>query len=254
MLGEREETMTAVKGSKQYRMVVVPYRPWLRLLVSVLVLSVLVVASAGSYWFGQMRGQSLQAEAITERDHLRSELADKRKEADGLRQAVANLKLGSQVDRKASEGVRAEVIDLKTQIAALQEDISFYRSLMAPTGNQRGLTIGSLNVISTGAQRQYEYKLVVQQLATRHTMLNGTLSFTIIGRQGEQLITLPLKDVSDNVSYENIKLRFKYFQTIEGRLRLPEGFEPEKIELVARSTGSEPVVVEKKFGWLVQEN
>ena len=252
--------MTAVKGSKQYRVVAVPYRPWVRSLLVLGVLIVLAVSVTGSFWYGQKRGQVMQADAVAERNILKTQLAEKSQEADGFRQEVANLKLGAQVDRKASEGVRGEVIELKTEIAALQEDISFYRSLMAPTGNKRGLSIGSLNVISTGASRQYEYKLVVQQLATRHTMLNGNLSFTIVGRQklseeqGEQLITLSLKDVSDNVSYENIKLRFKYFQTIEGRLNLPENFEPERIELIAKSTGKDSVVVEKKFGWLVQES
>ncbi len=252
--------MTAVKGSKQYRVVAVPYRPWIRSLVVIGVLALLAVSVTGSFWYGQRQGQAVQADAVAERDLLKTQLAMKVEEADNYRQEVANLKLGAQVDRKASEGVRGEVIELKTEIAALQEDISFYRSLMAPTGNKRGLSIGSLNVISTGAARQYEYKLVVQQLATRHTMLNGNLSFTIVGRQklseeqGEQLVTLSLKDVSDNVSYENIKLRFKYFQTIEGRLNLPESFEPERIELIARSTGKDAVVVEKKFGWLVQES
>ncbi|MGH1372352.1 MAG: DUF6776 family protein [Cellvibrionaceae bacterium] len=252
--------MTAVKGSKQYRVVAVPYRPWMRALLVVGVLLLLAVSVTGSFWYGQLQGRAMQADAVAERDLLKTQLAAKVEEADNYRQEVANLKLGAQVDRKASEGVRGEVIELKTEIAALQEDISFYRSLMAPTGNKRGLSIGSLNVISTGASRQYEYKLVVQQLATRHTMLNGNLSFTIVGRQklseeqGEQLVTLSLKDVSDNVSYENIKLRFKYFQTIEGRLNLPENFEPERIELIAKSTGKDSVVVEKKFGWLVQES
>jgi hypothetical protein len=124
---------------------------------------------------------------------------------------------------------------------------------MAPSDNQRGLTIGSLDVLSTGVPRQYEYKLIVQQLATRHTLLNGSLKFNVVGRQREKMVTLPLKDLSDSVAQENIKLRFKYFQTLEGRLQLPEEFEPVRIELVARSTGKQAVVVEKKFGWLVQE-
>lgn len=246
--------MGAVKGSKQQRMVVVPYRPWRRAVSVLLFLSVSAAAVYGSYWFGQNRSQSLQEEAVAERDRLRVELADSTEEADRLRQEVVNLKLGAEVDRKASEGVRNEVLELKSEIAGLQEDISFYRGLMSPSDNARGLTIGSLNVISTGVPRQYEYKLVVQQLATKHDLLNGSLQFTIVGRQGEQLITLPLKDVSDNVSSENIKLRFKYFQTIEGRISLPESFEPERIELVAKSSGREPVEVEKKFGWLVQES
>lgn len=246
--------MSAVKGSKQHRVVVVTYRPWLRMAVTIGTLVLLVVMSWFSYFFGLKEGQSQQAIAISERNELRDQVVQKDDEIEGLRQDVANLKLGSQVDRKASEEVRAEVIDLKAQIAALKEDISFYRGLMSPTDNKSGLTIGSLNVISTGVSRHYEYKLVVQQLATNHKMLNGYLTFEIFGRQGEQLVTLPLKDVSEKVSYDRIKLRFKYFQTLEGRLVLPEGFEPERIELTARSLGDKSVVVEKKFGWLVQEN
>lgn len=91
-------------------------------------------------------------------------------------------------------------------------------------------------------------------MATNHKMLSGFLNFKIVGRQGELPVTLSLKDVSDNVSYDNIKLRFKYFQTLEGQLVLPDGFEPQRIELLAKSSGKDSVTVEKKFGWLVQES
>jgi hypothetical protein len=245
--------MTAVKGSKQLKMMVVPYRPWIRVIVLCVALAVLLTATWISYFSGLKDGQSQQAVAISERNRLQKELEIKQLQAKELSQEVANLKLGSTVDRKSSEDVRAEVIELKSQIAAQKEDISFYRGLMSPTDNKRGLTIGSLNVISTGTPRHYEYKLVVQQLATRHAMLNGYLTFEIFGRQLDQLTTLPLKDISSTVSFNKIKLRFKYFQTIEGRLILPEGFEPERIELVAKSLEDSPVEVKKKFGWLVQE-
>lgn len=246
--------MVAVKGSKQYKMRVVPYRPLYAVTVAAIVVALFVAAVLGTYQYGNYKGRELQAEAIAERDSLRIEVRKQTDDAERLRQEVANLKLGSKVDRKASEDVRTEVIDLKNKVAELQEVISFYKGLMSPTANKRGLTIGSLNVISTGAGRRYEYKLVVQQLATNHKMLSGFLNFKIVGRQGELPVTLSLKDVSDNVSYDNIKLRFKYFQTLEGQLVLPDGFEPQRIELLAKSSGKDSVTVEKKFGWLVQES
>lgn len=246
--------MAVVKGSAQQRMVVVPYRPWLRVLVTLSILLAFAATGYGSYWYGQQQHQSLYADAISERDRLRAELALRSEEKDRLRQEVANLSLGAEVDRQASEGVRNEVLSLKSEIATLQKDIRFYRGLMSPTGSEQGLTIGSLDVLATGVPRQYQYKLVVQQLAVRHTQINGSLQFKIVGRRGEQLVTLPLKDVSDNVTSEQIKLRFKYFQTFEGRINLPAGFEPERIELIAKSAGKDAAVVEKKFGWLVQES
>src|SRR5690606_23358251 len=139
-------------------------------------------------------------------------------------------------------------------IAALEEDITFYRGLMAPTENRRGLTIGSVDEIATGVSRQYDFKVVVQQLATNHQVLNGTLTVDIVGHQEGVVRRIPLSELSPQVDEENIKLRFKYFQNIQGQLQLPEGFEPERIELLAKSTGRDGVSVEKKFGWLVQES
>ncbi len=252
--------MTAVKGSKQYRMMVVPYRPYRRLVWG-LVLSLLAVAAVtASYLGGEFKGQESQRAAIIERDRLQLELRDSSNEVETLRQQAANLKLGSEVDRRASEEVRTEVIALKARIAELEADISFYRGLMAPTANKRGLTIGSLNVVAAEPSRTYEYSVVIQQLATSHKLLTGYLNFDVVGKQagvaGAPAVakSIPLKDLTDKVSFSNIKLRFKYFQTLRGKLVLPEGFEPERIELLAKSTGKDSVIVKKKFGWLVQES
>ena len=244
--------MSAVKGSKQYKLEVVPYRPLYRWSIRLLILMVVAVVIAGSYYTGHFEGTVAQREAIAERDKLRIDIEAVRTAAATHRQQVANLEVGSKVDQQANEGVRKEVIELKAKIAGLEEDISFYKGLMSPTANKRGLTIGSLNVLGTDVPSRYSYKLVLQQLATNHKLINGYLNMTVVGRQDGRLISLPLKDLNDKVSYENIKLRFKYFQNFSGELTLPEGFDPIRIELLARSTGRNSVTVKEKFGWLVQ--
>lgn len=246
--------MSAVKGSKPTRLVVVPYRPYARLVLVVGVATAVLVTGLVSYLAGKYHGMSLEAEILAERDVLRTELAAKVAEAEELSQQVANLRLASEVDRASSEGVRNQVIELKEKIANLEQDITFYRNLMAPNENQRGLTIGPVDVISTGIPRHYNFKVVMQQFATNHQVINGSLKVTIVGYDGQELRRIPLKDLSEQISDENIKLRFRYFQNIEGQLVLPEGFEPERIELVATSTGQNGKTVEKKFGWLIQES
>lgn len=245
--------MAGVKGSKQPRLVVVPHRPWRSLAIGLLLASLALGAALLSFYWGYHQGASLQADAVAERDRLRSEVAELKLEAEALRQQVANLQLGAQVDHKANEEVRTQVIALREQITDLEEDISFYRGLMSPSASSRGLTIGALNVISTGVPRQYEYKLVMQQLATDHQLLSGSLNFNIVGRRGDEEVAIPLYQVSEQVDEADIRLRFKYFQNIEGRLTLPDGFDPQRIELEARTTGNNRETVEKKFGWLVQE-
>lgn len=245
--------MTAVKGSKQYRLEVVPYRPWLRWSARLLALLIAAAAVYFAHWYGTREALKYQTQALAERDQFETALANSRQEAEALRQQVANLQLGSQVDKAASEDVRNEVIALKAEIAELQEDISFYRGLMMPSADKQGLTIGSLNVISTGVERHFNYKLVVQQLATNHKMLAGHVNFTIVGRQNGLPMSLALKDVSSSVTTTDIRLGFKYFQNIEGELVLPVGFEPIRIEIVAKVRGAGAATVEKKFGWLAEE-
>lgn len=245
--------MAGLKGSKQPRMVVVPHRPWRRLAIGVVLIVLALGSTFASYYWGYNQGASLQANAVVERNRLRTETEDLNLEAETLRQQVANLQLGAQVDHKANEEVRTQVIALQEQITALEEDISFYRGLMSPSANSRGLTIGALNVLGTGVPKQFEYKLVMQQLATDHQLLSGYLNFNIVGRRGEEEVAIPLYQVSEQVDEADILLRFKYFQNIEGRLTLPDGFEPQRIELEARTTGSNRETVKKKFGWLVQE-
>lgn len=246
--------MSAVIGSKPTRLVVVPYRPYLRLWITLGTVVAVLVTGVASYLIGKSQGMALGTNIIAERDALRSELAVKIVEADDLSQQVANLRLAGEVDRASSEGVRSQVIELKEKIAGLEQDITFYRNLMAPNENQRGLTIGSVDVISTGVPRRYNFKVVVQQFATNHQVLNGSLRITIVGYDGEVARRVPLKDLSEQIDQEDIRLRFRYFQNIEGQLVLPEGFEPERIELVATSTGQNGATVEKKFGWLIQES
>lgn len=245
--------MSVVKGSKQHRLIVVPYRPQFRIVLIASVVVALCVVAGVSYVVGDYRGSNLQVSAAAERDSLRLKLESKTLEAEQLSQQVANLTLATEVDQVAGEDVRSEVIQLKSEIAALQEDISFYRGLMEPTDNKHGLTIGSVDVISTAVPRQYDFKVVVQQLTTNHQVLQGTLEFNVIGREGPIYRNIALKDLTSQVDSDEIRLGFKYFQNIEGRLEIPIGFEPERIEVIARSSGRDAVQVEKKFGWLVQE-
>lgn len=232
---------------------VVADRPLLVWSVRFSVLLFAAGATVIAYFYGVYQGGQDAVAASNEVARLNVALSTAQASEAELRQQLANLQLGAQVDRQASEDVRQEVIELKNQLAELQEENSFYRNLMAPSENQEGLNFGQVEIADTDVPRQFRYKVVLQQLTTNHQVLNGTLNFNVVGRQDGEVAVLPLKDLSDDVESVNIKLRFKYFQTVQGQLRLPPGFEPERIELVARSTGNNSATVEKRFGWLVQE-
>lgn len=245
--------MAMVKGTKQHRVKVIHYRPWLWFFLVVTP----VIVALGSVWYAQKQGYAAGLEkgekAIQKAATLDQLLAESEAYAAELEQRLANINLGAEVDRQATEDIRQEVIALKAQIAALDEENNFYRGLMTPSGNKRGLTIGTVELSQTERPRIFSYKVVMQQLATNHQLLHGYLEYKILGRENGADVVYDLSQVSEEVDEARIKLRFKYFQSIEGELELPVGFDPLAIELVATSTGKNPVTVEKRFGWLVEE-
>lgn len=244
--------MAAVKGSKEYQWSVVKTRPHTRTWVVLVVVLIFACAVAGAFVWGQKQAMSGYGRAQRDLAAVRAELEAVRKAEQQLRQQKENVKLGAEVDRKSLEEVRQEVIELKAMIAGLEEENQFYRNLMAPDGNQRGLNFGPVEIVHTDRPRTFRYKVVMQQLAVQHELLTGTLNFNVVGRQEGAVKVMPLSQLSSSVDGSNIKLRFKYFQNIEGELVLPEGFEPERIELEARASGNDSAVIEKRFAWLVQ--
>ncbi len=244
--------MTRAKSPKPQNLVVVEHKPWRAWVYFCIAFVCVCVFSVLGYLFGGYVTTKEVNRLAAENGELNLNLESANSTIEKLRQQVANLRLGSEIDQRANDDVRVEVVSLKDKIAALEADISFYRGIMAPKDNVRGLTIGQVNFIATGVPRHYQYRMVVQQLATNHKLISGSLSVTVVGRQGDETRQIPLKEISEQIDDERIKLRFKYFQNVEGELVLPEGFEPERIELIAKSS-STGQSVEKKFGWLVQE-
>ncbi len=245
--------MTIVKGSKQYRVKVVEDRPQLRWGILAACVGVAVLAVYLSHLRGYSYGMAKQDEVLKELAELKAASSESEAKAAALEQQVANHSLGAEVDRKANEEIRQQVIALKEEISVLTEENSFYRGLMAPTKNKRGLAFGAIELSQSDRPRLYNYKIVMQQLATNHNLLNGTLRVVVVGRAEGLDVEYNLSQLSSQLNSELVKLRFKYFQTVEGALQLPEGFEPLRIELVARSTGKNSVTVEKRFGWLAEE-
>lgn len=245
--------MAIVKGSKQYRVKVVEDRPLLRWSILALCLGFAVLAVFLSHQRGYSFGMVKQEEVLNDLKRLQTALGASQSRTDELEQQVTNHSLGAEVDRRANESVRQEVMVLKEEIAVLTEENSFYRGLMAPTKNKRGLSFGAVELSRLDRARTFHYKVVMQQLATNHNLLKGTLLFKVHGRMEGLDVEYNLSQLSSQLKTEVIKLRFKYFQTVEGQLQLPEGFEPLRMELVAKSTGKNPVTVKKRFAWLVEE-
>lgn len=237
-----------VKGSKQYQPIVVAYRPLQRLLwVALGTLAVTLLALA-CFWFGYEDALRDQRLALEEWEHLQSRVAQQDEQIQLLSAQLSNSQVGGNVDKQSMEVLRKEIMELNQTIAELQESNHFYRSLMEPATDGKGLTIGSLKLLPQSTPRLYHYQIVIQQLAREPRTLSGQARVTLIGVQGGQARQFALHELSSQVTAADIPLKFRFYQSIEGDLTLPEGFELQRIDVVAdKQGGNSPV--QRSFDW-----
>lgn len=237
-----------VKGSKQRRMIVVPYRPWFRLSVVLGLLLVLVVAGVGSFFYGRIDAARQYVVTTADNARLSQQLSLAQDEMESLRSQLAS----SMVDRRANEEVQSTINSLRQRIMQLEQDVSFYRQVMSPDSAELGLIIAEFDVNQLEGRR-YHYKAVFRQAGAGDRVLEGKVTVALAGRMGDERKVLPLADILPQGNTFDPELNFRYFQNLEGEFELPEGFVPEQVEVKAESTKPAANKVEKIFSWSVVE-
>lgn len=216
-----------------------------------LLLGLCAAIGAAAYWMGGRQARadlSAVRAALFANEERLAELAEEHRQ---LRWEASKLQVDAQVDRASMEQLRQTIRGQQKAAAELREEIAFYKGLMAPTERERGLGIRGWELYALPEPRHYRFKLTLQQLAVKHDVLQGHVTVGIAGRQDGNERTLSLYEVA-GFDRPELKLRFRYFQNIEGELQLPDGFEPQSVAIVANATRPRQAKAERHFGWLVQ--
>ena len=239
--------MAVVKGSKLHRMVVVPYRP----LYKTMIFIVFLFARAGWGWliyeYGNNQGLELKVEVVREKDLISKELKEARALISEMRQEIADLTVGGEIDNQANEEVRQTIENQQNLLAAQNEEISFYKGVMLPNVANTGLRIERLDVSSNEPGR-VRFSLLLTQVVDKHDYVQGWVKISLLGQNGGQEETVQVSELGRDEA-EEIKFRFRYFQDIVGELQLPEGFIPREVMVVAQSSGLNAQRLEKTFDW-----
>lgn len=242
-----------VKGSKQERMVVVPYRPGQRFLFTVAVLAGVFTSALGGWAYGYYKTLLSQESIQADRAELVAELDSVRTDNADLRRQIAILDRASAVDQRANEEVQTTISTLRERVAQLEQDIVYYRQVVSEETVDTGLVVGAFDIGTTVQPDRYRYKLVMRQEdADGDTFLMGHVNVNLIGTQNEEQVIYPLREISDDEDQLDIRLRFKYFQNIEGELALPDGFEPDRVQIAAISIEPVEKTVNQDFSWVVE--
>ena len=216
------------------------------------IVATVVVLGVGFYLGQSATYSGLGIDPASYRSLLASE-AQRQSALEALQSELDMQKTRNEVDRGALELVRSDIASQKQEIAELQEGLQFYRSLMAPGEIAQGLSLRAIELVPRETPEVFAYRIVAQQEARKHATVKGELYIEVFGRLDQESVSYPLSTLSDDLDSNVVPLRFKYFQSIEGEMSLPEGFEPVSVNVVATATTPRKTEVREQFPWQVKE-
>ena len=183
-----------------------------------------------------------------ERDDLMATVEALREGNAALRERVAILARAQQVEGKAYEDVDTYLGSLQDEVLALKEEVAFYRGIVS-AGKEKGLNIQTFVVDKETTPGAYRFQLVLTQHLKRVKIIAGTVKLHVTDEQNSRPTSLLLSDMSGKQA-NSLDFEFKFFQRIEGRFTLPDGFNPDRLQIQVVSKGKKPASVEKSFEWL----
>ena len=239
--------MAAVKGSKLHHMVVVPYRPLYKAMIFIVFIFAMAIFGWLTYEFGNNQGLELKVEVVREKDLISKELGEARGLINEMRQEIADLTVGGEIDNQANEEVRHTIENQQNLLAAQNEEISFYKGVMLPNVANKGLRIERLDV-SSNVPGRVRYSLLLTQVVDKHDYVQGGVRISLLGQNDGQEETIQISD-SGRDEAEAIGFRFRYFQNIMVEQELPNGFVPREVMVVVQTSGLNAQRLEKTFDW-----
>lgn len=210
---------------------------------------------AGRYWQAYSVAQQV---AATSSDGAR--VAELEGQLERLRQRLAVLSSGEKVSQQANEQSRLTIKLLEEQIYKQQQDLAFYKGVLAPASRREGLRVRTFEVQATDRPGVFRYKILLSRVGKGDTPLAGQLQVSLVGQQDGVEQTLELasltQGLAEALAEPSIAFAFKHFQAIpEGgrfaELQLPEGFVPREIRVRADVEGEKPVL--RTFKWNNEE-
>jgi hypothetical protein len=191
-----------------------------------------VVDSVRGALSASRRIRSLEAENEKQRGQLEVAETTRRSEREGY----------AQIERSLG--------DMQSQIARLNQDLSFYRGLVQPE-TLIHVKVQQMQIIPDGPAGQYHLKFVLMQTGKPDKEVVGNAGITLDGLLKGKPLNLSYAQVSPSHRL-SLAYSFKYFQEYNEPLDLPLGFEPTRIGVEIHSGRDSAHSFRQAFVWKAQ--
>ena len=212
-------------------------------------LGVLLLVLGGVAWLAYQQGGNGLAQGFA---RLQSGGKDRiellEQERNELKRELAMVKQAADVDREALLAIREKIKTMQSERLKMEEELAFLKGIVSTSSKKQVLRVQNFKLEPGLEDQQYVYKYTVSQVINSGGVVKGKIEMSFTGLKDGQTTLLKLEQLSEE-KLSSHKMRFRYFQNVEGKLRLPKDFQPATITIEVKPTGSRLAPVSESYNW-----
>jgi len=166
-----------------------------------------------------------------------------------LRTELEAADVARRVDREGYKQVERSLGDMQSQIARLNQDLSFYRGLVQPDPLIH-VKVQQMQIVPE-PKGGFRLKFVLVQTGKSENTVTGTASVGIDGLQQGKPQDLSFAQVSPTHRV-SLAYSFRYFEDFDEPIMLPAGFEPTRIDVELHGGHDQQHGFRQAFVWKAQ--
>ncbi len=233
----------------------------------------------GAYEMGYMQSEEDIIKEKRGRNSLLLQQKILKKRNRELSKDILHLERKFLLEQKACEIVKSDMSREQEKILALEQQVDFYKGILAPDAGRDRIYLQSLEIIpilppddlkaETGSETQnyYQYRFIIAQKMKKRTYTKGKIRIFIKGLNNNKPVKLPLQEliISNNKAAkkakaeknssgeQGFKYSFKYFQEFSGIIVLPEKMEPQDVDVIIGSKKKKSIMELTDLSWSKNE-
>ncbi len=172
-------------------------------------------------------------------------------EADNARQRtqLEAADVARRVDREGYAQVERSLGDMQSQIARLNQDLSFYRGLVQPESLIH-VKVQQMQIMPE-ADGQFRLKFVLMQTGKPESIVAGNAAIVVDGLLHGKPRTFSFAELSPSRRV-SLAYSFRYFEDYDELIRMPPGFEPTRVGVEFHSGRDSSHGFRQAFVWKAQ--
>ncbi len=212
---------------------------------------ILLLLLVGSHISGRYFAMMEREQVIATADSLQKELDKYQSAYQKASEDLVKQSQFSEVDNLSSQQLTETIKQLQSTQRQLESELKFYRNIMAPELDNKGLTIAELVISKTMVDSKPQFKLVLTQSGRQDQFLKGSVDIKLHGKLNGSDKTYSFSELG-RFNVKDFQFQFRYFQNIEGELEIPSGFVADYVIVEAKTRGlRKNQTVRKQVNWAI---